>query len=109
MPSYLVQVAYTPEAMAALIKKPQDRADAVRKPIEKLGGKMIGAWLTFGDHDVAVILEMPDNVSAAAFAMAIAAGGACKSVKTTPMISVEEGLEAMKRAGTTGYKPAVKK
>lgn len=108
MPSYLVQVAYTPETMAALIKKPQDRAEAVRKPIEKLGGKLVGGWLCFGDYDVVIVIDMPDNTSAAAFAMAISSGGACKSVKTTPLISIDEGLDAMKKAGGSGYKPAKK-
>jgi hypothetical protein len=37
--------------------------------------------------------------------MAIAAGGACKGVKTTPLLKIEEGMEAMKKAGTCGYKP----
>jgi len=109
MPSYLVQVAYTSETVAALIKKPQDRAEAVRKPIEKLGGKLVGGWLSFGDYDVVVVIEMPDNASAAAFSMAIAGGGACKSVKTTPLIAIDEGHEAMKKAGASGYKPAAKK
>ncbi len=106
MPSYLFQVSYTAEALATMIKRPQDRAEAVRKPIEKLGGKVVGFWLSFGDYDVVGIFEMPDNVSAAAFALAIAAGGACKSVKTTPLLSVEDGLAAMKKAAGSGYKPA---
>lgn len=48
---------------------------------------------------------MPDNTGAAAFALAIAAGGACKAVKTTPLLAVTEGMAAMKKAGTSGYKP----
>jgi hypothetical protein len=52
---------------------------------------------------------MPDNVSAAAFALAIAAGGACKNVKTTPLLTAEEGIKAMKKAGGSGYKPATRK
>jgi uncharacterized protein with GYD domain len=106
MPSYLLQVSYSAEAMAALIKHPQNRGEAVRKSIEKLGGTIGGYWLSFGDYDVVAIIDMPDNVSAAAFALACAAGGACKSVKTTPLLSAEDGLEAMKKAGTSGYKPA---
>jgi uncharacterized protein with GYD domain len=109
MPSYLMQVSYGSEGLAAIVKSPQDRAEAVRKPIEKLGGKLSGAWFTFGEYDVAVILEMPDNVSAAALAFAFGAGGACKSVKTTPLLSPAEAVEAMKKAGTTGYKPATAK
>ena len=63
-------------------------------------------WMSFGDYDIIGIVEMPDNVSAAAFSMAISAGGACKAVKTTPLISTEEGIEAMKKAANCGYKPA---
>jgi uncharacterized protein with GYD domain len=106
MPSYLLQVSYSAAAVAAMIKRPQNRIEAVRKPIEKLGGTVAGFWFAFGDHDVVGVIEMPDNVSATAFAMALAAGGACKSVKTTPLISVEESIAAMKKAGSSGYKPA---
>jgi uncharacterized protein with GYD domain len=105
MPSYLVQVAYTSEAVAALVKKPHDRATIVGKTVQKLGGTLKSAWLSFGDYDTIVIVDMPDNVSAAAFAMAISAGGSCTAVKTTPLLSVEEGVAAMKKAGGSGYKP----
>jgi uncharacterized protein with GYD domain len=105
MPSYLIQVAYTPETVAALVKKPHDRAAAVNKVIEKLGGKTTGFWLSFGDYDVVGVFEMPDNTTAAAFALAIGAGGACKSVRTTPLLSMDEGIAALKKAGGSGYKP----
>jgi uncharacterized protein with GYD domain len=105
MPSYLVQVAYTPAALAALIKKPQDRAAVVGKALEKLGGKLTSLYLSFGDYDVVGTFDAPGNIDAAAFALAIGAGGACKSIKTTPLMSIEEGVAACKKAGTTGYKP----
>jgi uncharacterized protein with GYD domain len=109
MPSYLLQAAYSTEALAAMVKKPQNRTDAVRKAIEKLGGSMEAIWFSFGDYDVVSIIEMPDNASAAAFALAIAAGGACKNVKTTPLLSVDESMTAMKKAGNSGYKPVTAK
>lgn len=105
MASYLVQVAYTPEAWATLLKNPQNRLQAVRPAIEKLGGRVEGSWLSFGEYDVIVIAEMPDNASAAAFSMAVSAGGAVKAMKTTPLMSAEEGQEAMRKATTTGYRP----
>jgi uncharacterized protein with GYD domain len=108
MPSYLVQVAYTPETVAALVANPQDRTEAIGKVVKKLGGKPGKLYLSFGDYDVVGIYEMPDNVSAAAFAMAIAGGGACKSVKTTPLMTGEEAVAAMKKAGGSGYKPVTK-
>jgi uncharacterized protein with GYD domain len=105
MPSYLVQVSYNAEAMAAFVKNPQNRAEGVRKSIEKLGGKIGSFWFTFGDYDVAAIIEMPDNISMAAFSMAAGAGGSARSIKTTPLLSAEEGVEVMKKAGTSGFKP----
>lgn len=104
MPSFFVQVSYTAEAIAALVKKPQDRGEAVRKTVETLGGSVKGAWLSFGDYDIVALLEMPDNTSAAAFAIAASGGGSCRAVKTTALLSVEEGIEAMKKAGASGYR-----
>jgi uncharacterized protein with GYD domain len=106
MPLYLTQVAYTPEAWKALVKNPHNRLDDVRPAIEKLGGKVISGYLAFGDYDAVAIVEMPDHVAAAAIAIAAAAGGSCKSVKTTPLMTAAEGIEALKQAGRSGYKPA---
>ncbi|MBV9341302.1 MAG: GYD domain-containing protein [Acidobacteria bacterium] len=106
MPHYMSQVAYSREGWENLVKQPQDRIEAVRPAIESMGGKIKSAWFAFGDYDVVVISEMPDNISAAAIAMAFAGGGACKSVHTTPLLSPEEAVEAMKKASQTGYRPA---
>jgi len=106
MASYLFEVNYTSAALAALVANPQDRVQVVSKAVKKLGGKVIGFWFAFGDSDVVGILDMPDNASMAAFAMAIGAGGACTKVKTTALLSVSEALSAMEKASTTGYKPA---
>jgi len=105
MAQYLLQAAYTSEAWANMVKHPQDRIAVVSKAVQNLGGKVIGGWLSFGDYDTVVILEMPDHTSAAAFSIAAAAGGACKSVKTTPLLTPEEGVEAAKRAAKSGYAP----
>jgi uncharacterized protein with GYD domain len=105
MPLYLTQVAYTQESWQALIKNPQDRIDAIRPAIKKLGGKVISGYFAFGDYDIVAITEMPDAVSAAAIAIAFAAGGACKNVKTTPLLTAAEGIEAMKKAANSTYKP----
>lgn len=105
MAHYLLQVAYTSEAWANMVKNPQDRIGIVSKAAEKLGGKVEGGWLSFGDYDTVAILNMPDDITAAAFSMAAAAGGACKSLKTTPLLSPEEGIEAAKKAAKAGYTP----
>lgn len=107
MPHFLHQVSYSREGWQALIANPEDRVEAVRPAIEKLGGTIKSAWFAFGEYDVVVISEMPNMVNAAAIAMAFAAGGACKSVQTTPLLSVEEAVYAMKKAKESGYKPAI--
>src|SRR5437660_3735684 len=108
MPRFLHQVSYTSEAMAQLIANPQDRFDAVRGPIEKLGGRMEHGYFAFGEHDAVLITEMPDHVSAAAIALAFAAGGALKNCTTTTLLTNAEGLDAMRKAATCGYKPMTK-
>src|ERR1700733_3566387 len=109
MPHYLHQVAYSPEGWEALRAHPQNRIEAVRPVIEKLGGKIETAWFAFGEYDVIVITELPDNVSAAAISMAFAGGGACKAVQTTPLMSPEEAVQAFKKAGQCGYRLATAK
>jgi uncharacterized protein with GYD domain len=90
MASYLLRAAYTPEAWANLIAQPQDRIDAVRPVVEKLGGKVVHGWFAFGDYDVVAIIDMPTNVEAAAFASAAASAGAIRSIKTTPCVSQQK-------------------
>jgi uncharacterized protein with GYD domain len=107
MPSYLVQCSYSSPALSALIANPQDRSEHVKKVAKKLGGKISGSWLSFGEHDLVLIVEMPDNISVAALALAAAAGGSLKSVKTTPLMSTADALTALKKAGTSGYTPIV--
>jgi uncharacterized protein with GYD domain len=103
-----VQIAYTPEGWASLVKNPQNRFEKVRPAIEKVGGKLREGFFAFGDYDIVAIAEFPNNASAAAISIAFAAGGATKSVKTTPLLTVEETMDALFKAGESGYQPATK-
>jgi uncharacterized protein with GYD domain len=104
MALYLYQVSYTSEAWAAMVKNPQDRLAAVRPAIEKLGGKLLSGYMAFGEYDLIAIVDMPNNVSAAAFSLAAAGGGAVSKLVTTPLMSTKDGMEAMKKAGGAGYR-----
>jgi uncharacterized protein with GYD domain len=108
MAYFLVQVSYTPEAWAAVLNNPQDRSKAVEGAIHALGGRMESFWMSFGDHDFVGVVDMPTSVSAAAFSMALAAGGACRNVKTTALLTISEAQDAMKQAATCGYTPVTK-
>ena len=108
MPRFLHQVSFTPEAVANLIANPQDRSEAIRGPIEKLGGKVEHSYFAFGEHDAVLITEMPDTVSAAAIALAFAGGGALRNCTTTALLTTAEALDAMRKAAACGYKPITK-
>ncbi len=105
MPYYLVQTAYTPEAWATMIKNPQDRVALVRPAIERVGGTIDAGYLSFGEYDLVAIVEFPDNAAAAAFSVATTSKGALKSFKTTPLLTMAEAQDAMKKAGSVGYEP----
>jgi len=100
MPHYMLQASFADVSWAAMVKNPQDRMEAFRPVVEKAGGKVVGYWFAFADYDSVVIVEVPDNVSAASLSIAVTAGGAFKSLKTTALLSVKEGTEAMKKAGS---------
>ncbi len=104
MAFYMVQAAYTPESIAAMVKKPEDRAISVQATVEKLGGKLQSLWFCFGEYDVVGIAEMPDNVGAAAFAFAATQSGALKSLRTTPLMSTTDAVQAMKKAADASYR-----
>jgi uncharacterized protein with GYD domain len=105
MAYYALQAAYSSLGWAALVKNPHSRIEAVKPVVERLGGKIVNGWLSFGEFDVLVICELPDNVGASALSMAISAGGAVKSVKTTPLLTFEEGIAALQKAKDAEYAP----
>ena len=109
MPLYMYQVAYTPESIAAQIKEPQDRIErAAQSLIKAVGGKLLAAGYAFGDYDITVIYEAPDDQAAAALALTVAAGGAAKAAKTTKLLSGQEWVGALRKAQGMGsaYRPA---
>lgn len=105
MSLYLSRFSYTPETWARLVKNPEDRREAARTYVESVGGKLHGFWYAFGAHDGVSLWEAPDNVSMAAVAIAIGGGGALGSFETTVLLTVDETLEALRKAQGIQYRP----
>jgi len=103
MALYLSRFSYTPETWARLSANPEDRREAARQYIESVGGKLHGFWYAFGEYDGYNIWEAPDNVAMAAVAIAISGGGALSKFETTTLVTVEETLDALRRAGSVRY------
>ena len=104
MGKYLILGSYTSAAWAAQIENPQNRMEVVKPAIERLGGTFDSAYMAFGDHDIVGIVDMPNNVTAAAMSIGLTAGGGLKSLKTVPLLEFSEGLEAVKKAGEMTYR-----
>ena len=109
MALYMYQAAYTSQSWAAQMSNPQNRVEAVgRQVCEAVGGELIGGWLCFGDYDLVIIADVPNNESMAAVALGVGAGGAIKASKTTVLMTGEVGVEALKKAVAVAkaYQPA---
>jgi uncharacterized protein with GYD domain len=106
MAQYLYQAAYTAESVAAQIKEPQDRIKAVTPALEAMGVKILVGGYPFGDYDALVIFEAPDDTTAASVALAVAAGGATRSARTTRLLSGQEWIDSLRKAQGSQYQPA---
>jgi uncharacterized protein with GYD domain len=104
MSTYLTAFRQTSDTWAKLVAKPEDRRETLAPIIEALGGKLLGYWYAFGDVDGYALFEAPDDVAAASLLVKVGASGAL-SVTTTKLLTVEEAMEAMGRAGGVGYQP----
>ena len=107
MPFYLYQIAYSPEAIKAMVASPSDRKAAAGKLAESLGGKLHEFFFCFGEYDVVCVIEAPSDTAWAAGALAVASAGTASEAVTTKLLTVEEAMEAMKAAGkaTGAYRP----
>jgi uncharacterized protein with GYD domain len=108
LPLYMYQGAYTAESLAAQIKDPKDRIEVVKPVFEAIGGKIVAAGYPFGEYDVMVVFEAPDDTAAASVALAVAAGGALRAAKTTRLLSGQEWVAALGKAQSVApqYRPA---
>jgi uncharacterized protein with GYD domain len=97
MPKFLVQVGFTAEAWAEMSRSPGDVVKRVTPSAEALGGTIESLFFCFGDYDLVGVVDFPDNRSAAAWSMAVSTHGNVRAFKTTPLLTVDEGLHALGR------------
>ena len=97
MTLYMYPASYTAKSMAAQLKEPQDPMEAIKPTLEELGAKVLVAGFPFGEYDVLIVYEAPDDMTAASVAMAVAAAGEVKSGKTTRLLSGQEWLESLRK------------
>ena len=108
MARYLTQICMKPEAFAPMMQNPQDRGEAVRPLFEAIGGSLKEYYFAVGENTVYVICEVPDHANMAAITMAVLAGGAITSIKTTGILTAQETIDVMRKAGDVVYRPPSK-
>jgi uncharacterized protein with GYD domain len=90
MAKYLFKASLSPEGIAGVLTEGGSaRRTVVKRAIESLGGTVESFYFAFGDDDVIVICELPDNETAAAFAMETSASGRV-AVSTSVLVTPEE-------------------
>ena len=105
MAKYLIEAAYSHEGLKGLLKDGgTGRRAAVDAALKALGGRVESMYFGFGTGDVYVTIDVPDNVSAAAMALAVGATGALAHYKTTVLLTTDEVDQAAKKAGGVGYR-----
>ena len=109
---FLVEAKYADSSWAAMSEKPQNRRELLQAAVKTLGGSVENFWFSFAACDAYVVISLPDNISAEALQIAGMAGGGFKSVRTIPLLTVDQQMEAAAKAGafrnSTNYKAAHK-
>ena len=94
----MIQFSYKAEIVAKLIKNPEDRSIPVKNLVEKLGGRLLSFYYSYGDFDGVIIVDMPDETAGLATTLSAFSQGGLTNLKTTILIPVEKAMEAMNKA-----------
>jgi uncharacterized protein with GYD domain len=97
MALFMYQASYTAKSLAAQLEEPQDPVDVIRPTLEEVGAKLLVAGFPFGEYDLLIVYEAPDDMTAASVAMAVSAAGEVRAGKTTRLLSGQEWLESLRK------------
>jgi uncharacterized protein with GYD domain len=98
MPKFLIDATYTTEGVKGVQRSGGTaRVEAVSKAVGELGGRVECFYFAFGERDVYTVIELPDNESAVALAIAVGSSGAV-GIRTTPLLTAEEVDAAAKKS-----------
>jgi uncharacterized protein with GYD domain len=94
MPIYITQGRYTRDAIKGMLARPEDRAEQVSRLLSKVGGRLIGYYVTFGEYDFLTIAEAPGESQMASVLVAAAGSGGVVDMRTTVALSTAEAKGA---------------
>jgi len=98
MPIFITQGRYTRDAVKGMLARPEDRADQVSRLLSKIGGRLIGYYVTFGEYDFLAIAEAPSETQMASVVLVAAGSGGVSDLRTTVALSTAEAKGAFAAA-----------
>ena len=105
MAKYLIEAAYSQVGLKALVRDGgTGRKKVVDAAIKALGGHLDSMYFAFGTSDIYAIVDAPDNITAAAFALAVGGTGVAAHLKTIVLLTPEEVDQAAKKSAGSGYR-----
>lgn len=99
MAFYLIRAKVSQDFMQALVERPEDRLVTTTRLLQGIGGRLHYYFFCFGEYDIVLIYELPDNIASASLSMVLSSSGTVSEVETTPLLTMEEAISAMGSAG----------
>ena len=104
MSKFLIEASLTTQGVKGVqAEGGSARREAVKKALESVSGQLEAFYFCFGEYDGVVIYEVPDDTTTTAIAMAATSAGHLKASHTTKLFTVEETMEAMRKAGSLTF------
>jgi uncharacterized protein with GYD domain len=105
MAKYLIEASYSQLGLKGLIKDGgTGRRAVVEAAVKSLGGHLDMFYFAFGTTDIYAVVDAPDNITVAAFALAIGGTGVASHLKTVVLLTPDDVDKAAKKSASSGYR-----
>jgi uncharacterized protein with GYD domain len=91
---YILFIKWTEQGISKINESP-DRFSSFKAMLEKVGGKLIGGYYTFGEYDVVIVMEAPNDEAVMSLMLKVGSAGNVRT-KTLKAFTTEEGIEIIK-------------
>lgn len=102
MSLFITYASFSQSGVKGMVDKPSDRSEAIKKLVEKAGGKFVAMYYTTGSNDVLLITEAADGADAVASGMAVVATGSVSKIETVRAWTPSEFKHVVEKAATLG-------
>ena len=94
MSHYILLINWTDQGIGK-INDSGDRYNSFKASVEKAGGKLIGGYYTFGEYDVVIIIEAPNDETVMSLMLKVGSAGNVRT-RTLKAFTADEGIKIIK-------------